>query len=165
MKRIALLATLLALPLAAQAEPQAQLKPMSFLAGHCWKATFPDGKQTDEHCFEWMYGGHYLRDRHTVKAPGQPDYQGETLYYWDPAAKAVSYLYVENHGGLSRGTAELQADKFVFPEAKYMDGEQVLPYRAQWTRKGDDAYEAHNEISPAPGKWMTQFKLTMVKQK
>ncbi len=36
------------------AEPAELLKPMSFLAGHCWKGTFPDGKTTDEHCFAWM---------------------------------------------------------------------------------------------------------------
>ena len=33
------------------AAPIEPLRPMAFLAGHCWKGDFADGKQTDEHCF------------------------------------------------------------------------------------------------------------------
>ena len=90
----------------AAAEPIDALKPMAFLAGSCWKGEFPDGKQSDEHCFTWMYDGKALRDVHTVRAPGRPDYVGETTYFWDPASKRVEYLYVENHGGISRGTVD-----------------------------------------------------------
>jgi hypothetical protein len=40
---------LLFVPVAVTAEPIDALKPMAFLAGHCWKGDFADGKQTDEH--------------------------------------------------------------------------------------------------------------------
>ena len=53
-------------------QPVAGLKPMAFLAGHCWKGDFPDKKQDDEHCFQWVYAGKALRDTHTVHAPGRP---------------------------------------------------------------------------------------------
>jgi hypothetical protein len=91
-----LIAALLLLPAAAPAEPIAPLQPMSFLAGHCWKGQFPDGKQTDEHCFAWLYDGQALRDTHTVRAAGRPDYIGETTYYWDAEQKHVAFLYIEN---------------------------------------------------------------------
>ena len=52
---------------AAQApEASSPLAPLAFLAGHCWKGPFPDGKRHDEHCFEWFYDGKFLRDRHVV---------------------------------------------------------------------------------------------------
>ena len=82
------------------AAPIEPLRPMAFLAGHCWKGQFADGKQTDEHCFAWLYDGKALRDTHTVRAPGRPDYVGETTYYWDSASKRVEFVYIENLGGV-----------------------------------------------------------------
>jgi len=37
--------------------PDAAFQPLDFLAGSCWRGTFPDGKATDAHCFDWVYGG------------------------------------------------------------------------------------------------------------
>ena len=62
--RILLIVALL-VPMAARAEPSAHFAPQAFLAGSCWRGTFPDGKRTDEHCYEWVYAGQFLRDRHT----------------------------------------------------------------------------------------------------
>ena len=121
---------------------------MAFLAGSCWKGTFADGQTTDEHCFEWMYDGRYLRDRHIVKAPSKPDYVGETIYYWEPEAKRIQYLYVENLGGISSGTAEAAADGVVFPLARYVDGKTAMTYRSRWTRIDATTYEAHAEARP-----------------
>lgn len=144
------------------ATPEA-LKPMAFLAGHCWKGEFPGGKQTDEHCFQWALDGHALRDVHTVRAPGKPDYVGETLYYYDAAAKQVAYLYLENNGGYSHGTMKPSATGLEFPEARYIGADgKPLPYRVQWT-VGPDAYEAFSEMY-LKDKWVTQFKMTLKKQ-
>ena len=57
-------------PFGAGAQLVNHLQPMAFLAGHCWKGEFPDGAQSDEHCFQWLYGDKALRDVHTVRAPG-----------------------------------------------------------------------------------------------
>ncbi len=152
------------IPIAAIAAPAPALQPMSFLAGACWKGAMPDGKSTDEHCFSWVYEGRYLRDVHTVHAEGRPDYMGETVYYPDPSTGKVNYLYFENSGGIGRGTAELQADKFVFPETDYLAAGFSLRYRAQWTKVDDSAYEVHNEIQGKDGKWVTQFKIKLLKQ-
>jgi hypothetical protein len=145
---------------AACAEPQELLKPMSFLAGHCWKGSFPEGQKTDEHCFAWMYGGQVLRDTHTVREPGKPDYVGETTYYVDSAARRVEYLYVENFGGSSRGSVEGGADALVFPDGRYTGDGQTMTYRARWTRQGEQAYEAWSEAQTPKG-WATMFKLVM----
>lgn len=146
----------------AQAAPAEALKPMAFLAGHCWKGEFPGGQQTDEHCFEWMLNGHALRDVHTVRAPGKPDYVGETIYYYDSAARQVAYLYVENSGGYSHGAMQPTTSGLDFPEAKYINGSTVLPYRTQWTINSD-SYTAFSEIY-VKEKWITQFRMTLKKQ-
>jgi len=146
---------------AVQAAPIEALKPMAFLAGHCWKGDLGSGR-SDEHCYQWMYDGQALRDVHTVRSPGQPDYVGETIYYYDSAAKTVAYLYVENTGGFSRGTMKPSADGLDFPEAQYIFGGQTLTYRAHWA-PGQDAYEAFSEMY-LKDRWVTQFRLKLAKQ-
>ena len=153
---------LLFVPGVVTAEPIEALKPMAFLAGHCWRGDFADGKQTDEHCFQWLYGGKALRDTHTVRAPGRPDYVGETTYYWDSVAKRVEYLYVENLGGVSRGTMETTPGALVFPATQYVADGTAMTYRVRWTRLDDSSYEAWSEAQDKNG-WVTMFKLVMKK--
>jgi len=145
---------------AAAAEPPELLKPLSFLAGHCWKGTFPDGQATDEHCFAWMYGGRVLRDTHTVRKAGQPDALGESTYYVDSAGNHVEFLYLENSGGFSRGTVESLPEALLFPDTRYISDGEALVYRARWTRQDDRAYEAWSEAETDTG-WATMFRLLM----
>ena len=144
----------------AAAAPIEPLQPMAFLAGHCWKGDFPGGKQTDEHCFTWLYDGKALRDTHTVRTPGRPDYVGETTYYWDSAAKRVEYIYIENLGGISRGNMQSTPEALVFPATQYVAEGQAMTYRVRWTRLSDTSYEAWSEMQGKDG-WTTMFKLTM----
>ena len=156
----AIVGCLLFVSIVAVAEPIEPLKPMEFLAGHCWKGLFPDGKQTDEHCFQWLYGGKALRDTHTVRAPGRADYAGETTYYWDAGAKRVAFLYIENLGGVSHGTMEPAPDALVFPPTQYVADGESMTYRVRWTRQGDDAYEAFSEMQVKDG-WAPMFRVTL----
>ncbi len=156
---VALALSLLA-GLASAAEPSELLKPMGFLAGHCWKGAFPDGKKTDEHCFAWMYGGHVLRDTHTVRTADKPDLAGETTYYVDSAGKRVEYLYIESDGGFSRGSVEDGPQALLFPDGRYTADGETLAYRARWTRQGEQAYEAWSEAQTTKG-WATMFRLVM----
>lgn len=144
----------------AASAPIEPLQPMAFLAGHCWKGDFADGKQTDEHCFTWLYDGKALRDTHTVRAPGRPDYVGETTYYWDSAAKRVEYIYIENLGGVSRGSMQSTPEALVFPATQYVANGQAMTYRVRWTRLSDTSYEAWSEMQGKDG-WTTMFKMTM----
>ncbi|HEY2862536.1 MAG TPA: hypothetical protein VGK37_02795 [Casimicrobiaceae bacterium] len=144
----------------ATAAPIEPLQPMAFLAGHCWKGDFADGKQSDEHCFTWLYDGKALRDTHTVRAPGRTDYVGETTYYWDSAAKRVEYIYIENLGGVSRGSMQSTPEALVFPATQYVADGQSMTYRVRWTRLSDTSYQAWSEMQGKDG-WTTMFKLTM----
>ena len=158
-----LLAALALTPLAgaaAAAEPADLLKPMAFLAGHCWKGAFADGKTTDEHCFAWMYGGRVLRDTHVVRAPGKPDGIGESTYYVDSAGNRLEFLYIENGGGFSRGTVESLPEALLFPDTQYISDGEALVYRARWTRKDEKSYEAWSEAQTPDG-WATMFKLVL----
>jgi hypothetical protein len=155
-----LLALLFPVSCAALAEPVDALKPMAFLAGHCWKGTFADGKQTDEHCFTWLYDGKALRDVHTVRAPGRPDYIGETTYYADAATRQVQFLYIENLGGVSRGTMQPEGNALVFPPTQYVAEGESMTYRVRWTRVDDVAYEAWSETQGKDG-WATMFRMTL----
>ena len=159
-----LVTCMLPMALAARADGLAQppdgLKPMAFLAGHCWKGEFPDNKQNDEHCFQWIYNGNALRDTHTVRSPGRPDYVGETTYYWDSGSKRVEYLYIENLGGISRGTMESTPGALVFPATQYVADGQSMTYRVRWTMIDDSTYEAWSEMQAKDG-WVTMFRLTM----
>jgi hypothetical protein len=101
-----------------------------------------------------------LRDTHTVRAAGRPDYVGETTYYWDAEQKHVAFLYIENLGGVSRGTMEPVANGLVFPPTRYVAGNEAMTYRVRWTRQGDDAYEAFSEMQGKDG-WTTMFKLLL----
>jgi hypothetical protein len=144
----------------APAAPPEALQPMAFLAGHCWKGEFPGGKMTDEHCFAWMYDGKALRDTHTVRAPDRPDYVGETTYYWDSAAKRVEFIYLENAGGVSRGTMEATPGTLVFPPTQYVADGQSMTYRVRWTLIDARTYEAWSEAQGKDG-WATMFKLVL----
>jgi hypothetical protein len=151
---------LMAAPAVAHAAPVAALQPMAFLAGHCWAGEFPGGKMTDEHCFNWLYDGKALRDTHTVREPGKPDYVGETTYYWDSATKHVEFIYIENHGGISRGTMESAAGALVFPPTQYVADGESMTYRVRWTLIDDKSYETWSEMRAKDG-WATMFKLTL----
>ena len=135
-----------------------QLQPLAFLAGQCWSGPFPGGKATDEHCFEWVYGGRFLRDRHIVRG-GENPYRGETLYYWDPAGKAIAYIYFNSDGGVSRGNARADGDTLVFPSERHtLEGGAVREHGTTWKREGDDRYVAiTNELRD--GKWHEAWRV------
>jgi hypothetical protein len=55
MRTLLLLAV--ALPAMALAQPAAHWEPQAFLAGGCWKGTFPDGKQEQTYRSSWRREG------------------------------------------------------------------------------------------------------------
>ena len=114
---------------------------LASLVGSCWRGTFPDGKQTDEHCFEWMLDGKFIRDTHVVR--GGAPYAGETIYRWDPTAKQLSFHYWNSEGQLMTGTGTPTADGIDFltrlPGPK---GDTEL--KASWTLAGPDGYRVWN---------------------
>lgn len=141
------------------AQPVAGYQPMAFLADHCWKGAFPGGR-TDEHCFTWIYGGKFLRDRHTVRPQGKPDASGESIYFWDSAAKRLEYLYIESDGGFSRGPVSIDNEALVFPDTSLVENGQAVVYRSRWQRSGESAYDVVTEFKSKDG-WGPGFKIHM----
>jgi hypothetical protein len=152
---IAFLASGLAL-----AHPDPVYQPLAFLAEHCWKGTFPNSTQTDEHCFTWVYDGKFLRDRHTVRTPGKPDALGESIYYADTSTKQLEYLYFESDGGHSRGSVSIEKDALVFPDTSFVEGGKTMVYRSRWQLSGNDAYEVLTEFKVKEA-WVPGFKVHM----
>lgn len=124
---------------AGDAMPAEPLAPLAFLAGYCWNGTLANRKTTDEHCYEWVYGGKFLRDRHVVRGGEQP-YPGETLYFWDSEAKQIAYLYLNSDGGVSRGTLTVEGEKLLFSAERYDEGGRAREFRTTLTRDGEQSY-------------------------
>lgn len=140
----------LAAALAAQAPAVRQgLDPMSFLVGHCWRGRFESG-EVDTHCFEAVFDGQHIRDRHEVTG-GRRAYRGETLYSWDGAANVVTYTYWNSSGGVSRGTMRPEADRLRFGDETYRgaDGRQIS-IATSWRRTGEHSYESVAVSSDSP---------------
>ena len=73
---------LLALVAAAQAASPDRLAILAPLVGGCWRAEF-SATVADTHCFEAVYNGAHVRDRHEVRDGGKTVYAGETVYSAD----------------------------------------------------------------------------------
>lgn len=135
---------LIAAAAAATAQPplRAELEPMRFLVGHCWRGDMKNGAVRDTHCFEPVFDGQHIRDRHEVT--GEPaTYRGETLYSWDGATGRIVYVYWNSLGGVSRGSMLPKPDLFDFGDETYSgpDGRQIA-ISTVWRRTGERGYEA-----------------------
>ncbi|WP_129794032.1 SRPBCC domain-containing protein [Sphingosinicella sp. CPCC 101087] len=140
----------IAVALAAQAPAlRPGLEPLAFLVGHCWQGEFPDTGERDTHCFEPVYEGQHVRDRHEVLG-GSQAYRGETLYSADSSGR-VAFTYWNSQGGVSRGNMRPSGDRLEFGDEAYVgpDGRRIT-FSTHWRRLGDDAYEAVTVSSDAP---------------
>lgn len=90
-----------ALLLASQAVSQpASLAPFKPFLDACWRADF-NSTVRDTHCFEPMYGGAHVRDRHEVDEGGKTVYAGETIYSAD--GPDLVFTYYNSLGGVGQG--------------------------------------------------------------
>jgi uncharacterized protein YndB with AHSA1/START domain len=136
---------------AADAPPvlRSGLEPLGFLVGHCWRGAFDRTGQHDTHCFESVYGGQHIRDRHEVTG-GESVYAGETFYSTD-GSDGVAFTYFNSLGGVSRGTMRPAPDGLNFGDEHYRgpDGREIT-LSVSWRRVGDDAYEVVTRSQDAP---------------
>ena len=103
----------LALAAAGAAPPLAQpaLAPFGPLVGHCWRGEVL-GTGTDTHCFDFVYGGQHIRDRHSVSQGGKTVYEGETLY--SASKSGIAFTYWNSLGGFGTGTADVAGSNLTF---------------------------------------------------
>ena len=148
--------------LSVSADAPSPYAPLAFLAGHCWQGALPGAnKDIDTHCFNWVYGDKFVRDVHTVHGEGHKDYVGESIYFWDSAAKKLQYLYIENAGGSSMGAVEAVGNALIFPPTDYQENGKTQTYRSRWTRDAD-AYDVVTEFKKGDG-WTTAWTVRMRK--
>ena len=142
---------------AAPAEPAKDpLQPLQFLVGHCWAGDFPNNMGKDTHCFEPMYGGRFIRDKHVLHGKG-PDYLGESIYAFDPKQKRIVFWYWSSDGDIEHGIANPSAEGLEFPE-HHLTEPQDLTFRTHWRRLDANRYEAVNERKDGEA-WKTEWKI------
>ena len=142
-----MIAMILALAVATSpALAQSGLEPFSHLVGRCFSGDAPGGAGVDKHCFESVYGGQHVRDRHAVTAGGKEVYAGETLYSVENGK--IAFVYWNSLGGIGRGSAVHAGSQISFagtihatPTGKEQD------FATVW-RKAGDGYEVIDEGSP-----------------
>jgi hypothetical protein len=78
----------------------ADLSAFKPFVGACWRTDFAPTVH-DTHCFEAMYGGAHIRDRHEVQDSGKTIYAGETIYSAD--GPDLVFTYVNSLGGVGLG--------------------------------------------------------------
>jgi hypothetical protein len=137
-------------------------RPLEFLVGHCWEGTFPDGKATDRHCFEWVFDQKFIRDRHVVRNDaGTAPYSGETLYGWDAEKKQLGFWYWNSEGQVLTGGVEYRLDSIVFP-TKLVTDKGTVELRAIWTRQGPDRYRVE-QSQRAGSEWKPLWSMVLSK--
>jgi hypothetical protein len=156
----ALILPLLLASAGALADPVEQLQPLAFLAGQCWRADSPGPRFVDEHCYSWVYGGAALRDIHTRILPSQPDYVGETIYYYNADSKKIEYLQFDSSGANGSGSVQAAPKGLVFAPAALRLPGKTITVRAKWTRADDQSYEMLSELKNG-AKWVTQSQVVM----
>ena len=97
---------------AATSMAEAPLQPWASLVGHCWAGPAPGNAGTDKHCFESVYGGQHVRDRHSVTVNGKEVYAGESVY--SAKGPQVIFTYWNSLGGLGTGTAVVAGGEWRF---------------------------------------------------
>jgi len=137
------------------------LQPLAFLAGSCWAGDFPNGVGVDTHCFEWVYDGKFVRDRHVLRGK-KPDYSGETIYAWMPEQKQIAFWYWSSDGDIEQGVVQPVADGLEFPE-HHLVAPKEMTMRARWRRLDADRYETIEEQKDG-GEWKTMWKVEYRRQ-
>jgi hypothetical protein len=115
------------------------LQPLATFEGHCRRGEAPAGAGVDTHCFDSVYNGHHIRDRHHVTVDGKTIYSGETLYSVEDGA--ISFTYWNSLGGVGHGTAKASGAQISFSGLMREEPASAqAPMHATW-RKVAGGYE------------------------
>jgi hypothetical protein len=121
---------------------------LSFLVGHCWTGAAPGGAGVDQHCFEPVYGGQHVRDRHVVTVDGKPVYEGETVY--SAEGGRLTFTYWNSIGGLGRGSVVVAGDMLRFSGTIHArPSASDAPFAVTW-RKLAGSYEVSDGDGAPP---------------
>ena len=163
--RIPFFITLLAFASPAPAADLAGLdphfQPLAHLVGHCWRASFPDGKR-DLQCFEALYAGKLIGNSHRVQG-SDPLYQGQTIFSWDAANRRIRFHYFTSTGAVSEGHFVANADgTMTIPERHVGKDGAVAELENLYHRDGEHAYRVITRQKTADG-WKQMMDLRYVR--
>jgi hypothetical protein len=158
-----MLVTALLMSAQAATSRTATLVPFKPFIGACWRAEL-NAMLNDTHCFEAVYGGAHVRDRHEVRAKGKVTYAGETIYSAD--GPALVFTYVNSLGGVGFGKVG-SADKLLgftgSMRASPNDREQ--PIDSEWHILDADHYEVRSLVRSNSGQQSPVLKFTRFPRK
>ena len=134
----------LALLAAAPSSQSADLSPFNPFVGACWRADFT-ATVHDTHCFEQLYGGAHVRDRHEVRDNGKTVYAGETIYSAD--GDSLVFTYVNSLGGVGHGAARAGGGKLRFSGSmRGSPADAPQPIDSEWRVIDADHYEVRSLV-------------------
>ena len=139
--------------------PSPHLSVFQPVIGGCWKAEF-SATMNDTHCFEPLFGGAHVRDRHEVRQNGKTVYAGETIYSDDGGT--LVFTYVNSLGGVGRGSVRASTDGLQF-----VGSMRASPARApetinsEWRFNSPGSYEVRSISNGAgsPGPALTYHRI------
>lgn len=133
------------------------LRPLAFVVGHCWRGEFAGGKQVDIHCYEDVYGGKHIRDRHEVTG-GNQVYKGVTIYSWNAELGQVEYTYWNSLGGVSRGTMKPKDGILDFGDETHVSSDgKTIRIATSW-RPSEASYDVISSVNGVTGGPVTTYK-------
>ena len=136
------------------------LEPLAPFVGSCWTADFSPTVR-DTHCFELMYGGAHIRDRHEVVEDGKPIYGGETIYSLDGGT--IVFTYVNSLAGVGRGTASADGAVLRFKGSmRASPDKDRQPIDSEWRLVDDEHYEVRSLVPPKSGAAEPTLRFTRV---
>jgi hypothetical protein len=145
---------LLALLIVAQADiaKAPDLSAFKPFVGACWRADF-SAKVRDTHCFQSIYGGAHVRDRHEVRDSGKVVYAGETTYSAD--GPDLVFTYVNSMGGVGQGKVGAEGSLLGFTGTMRASPDKAeQPIDSEWRIIDADHYEVRSLVRPT-GKVLT----------
>jgi hypothetical protein len=136
------------------------LSPFKPFLGACWKADFSAAVH-DTHCFEAMYGGAHIRDRHEVQDSGKTVYAGETIYSAD--GPDLVFTYFNSLGGVGQGKVGT-ADRLLgfTGTMRASPNKAEEPIDSEWRIVDADHYEVRSLVKSSSGELAPVLKFTRV---
>jgi hypothetical protein len=145
----------------AAAQERYHLEDFNTIADGCYVGAFDNQPGLrDERCFERLFDGRVLRDRHTVLGTG---YSGETFYAWNAETQRVEVMYYASDGGLMTGRVSEEPDGFLWLlDGRYVGADgNVQHLRSRWIMSGQDGFIVESDRLE-DGAWVRFMRITYV---
>lgn len=139
--RFALISMCLAASAPVTAQVSIRMQPLTVFEGGCWSGRLTTG-EVDQHCFNWVQSGNFLRDRHRVFRGERIRLETESTYYWEPESGNLRYLWLTSGGGVGGGVVIIEGNTYRFPETTFRSEGENRTIRSTYVFNGSDSYDS-----------------------